>query len=377
MPILSHNINIPSIHKHIQNGIIIGHLNICSIISKTLSLYAILQQHNVDIMSINETWLHDSLPNSSLFLPGYKIYRLDRQTHGGGVAFLVSNKYSSTVENTLITHSIELLHIVLELPSTKPINIITLYHPPSSNLSDFFNSLCQFLNNIDYSHLPLIILGDLNIDMLRNCENSMQTQLKAILNDYGLCFYGNNPTRITSATSTQIDLLIYNTLSKPYINGFETISTGISDHEILLFGYKKNKGIKPPPKFINHKSMSSPILDNIFNGIQSMSILQISDSNDVNHILDMYMNGINEILDNIPITKRRISSVQHPWITSNFIKLAASRDKLFHIAKKTNNIALLNQANALSNKCTTLSRDLKKIYISNCLNEHKNNPKKL
>ena len=128
-------------------------MNICSILSKSLSLYAILQQHHVDIMTVNETWLHESYTNASLYLPGYNIHRLDRQSHGGGLAVLVSHKFGSTIENTILTPSIELLHIVLELPYSKPINVITVYHSPRSNLLNMFDSLCNFLNNIDYSHL--------------------------------------------------------------------------------------------------------------------------------------------------------------------------------------------------------------------------------
>lgn len=74
------NINvIANTELSIGNGIIYAHLNICSIYSKTLSLYQLLLNFHIDIISINETWLNYAIPNNSLFLPGYKIHGIDRQ----------------------------------------------------------------------------------------------------------------------------------------------------------------------------------------------------------------------------------------------------------------------------------------------------------
>ena len=360
-----------------QKGIIFSHLNICSIVPKSLSLYAILQQHHIDIMSVNETWLHESHTNASLFLPGYDIHRLDRQSHGGGVAVLVSHKLNSAIENSILTHSIELLHIVIELPFSKPVNVITIYHPPSSNLQNMFDTLCTFLNNLDYSHLPLLILGDFNIDMLANNNNSSKSQFNALLKDYGLNVYGNTPTRITLSTSTQIDLLICNSLAKPFINGFQTITTGISDHELLTFGYKKHEITKPPHKLITHTCMSQCSLNNILTSIHSIPIIEVCEGNDANEILNLYMHKLSEILKTIPSRQRRISGLQHPWITPEFIKLTKKRDNLFSLAKKSKNIHILHKAKSTRNKCTSMSRELKKMYISNSLSEYKNNPKRL
>ena len=110
-----------------KSGIMFAHLNICSLLPKCLSLYTMLMQNNIDILSLNETWLQSLITNGCLFLDGYHIFRLDRQSHGGGVAILVANQYTACIENTLLEPHIELLHISLELPSTKPINIISIY----------------------------------------------------------------------------------------------------------------------------------------------------------------------------------------------------------------------------------------------------------
>ena len=64
-----------------------------------------------------------------------------------------------------MTQSLELLHVTIELPHTIPINIIRVYRSPSSNIGEFIILLSNFLSSIEYTCLPIIILGDFNIDV--------------------------------------------------------------------------------------------------------------------------------------------------------------------------------------------------------------------
>ena len=176
-------------------GLRFTHINICSLYNKASSILSYIIQFKLQIVCLNETWLSSSLPTAMLHFPGFRIHRLDRPSHGGGVMILVSNKCNSYVENCLINYNIELLHIALDLPSSSPINIISVYRPPSCKLQDFIQHLDYVLSNIDYAHLPLILLGDLNIDMYKS--SSISLQLSSFLSDYGLKVVNRVPTRIT------------------------------------------------------------------------------------------------------------------------------------------------------------------------------------
>ena len=209
---------------------------------KSASLFLLLQQYGIDIMSINETWLKSIIANNSLFLPGYRIFRLDRETHGGGVAFLVHNKYNSHIENTILSPCIELMHISISLMASNAINVVTLYRPPSCNCSDFISYFTNFLNNIDYTQLPLTILGDFNINIY-NDKCSVVKQFKACISDYGLLILNKSPTRTSlhSKSSTLIDLVIVNRHCQTFINSIQTSPCAFSDHNYIFFGYKKAK----------------------------------------------------------------------------------------------------------------------------------------
>ena len=119
------------LHFMKPNGIIFGFHNVRSISKIHTDVNITMQTYNIDIYCIAETWLHSSFPTSLLQFNGYKIHRLDRPTHGGGVLILVNNKISSHIENTIMSPTIELLHVSLDIRSSLPIHVICIYKPPS------------------------------------------------------------------------------------------------------------------------------------------------------------------------------------------------------------------------------------------------------
>ena len=52
-----------------------------------------IQSHSIDIMTLSETWLDDTVSNLEVFPPHYglSIVRRDRNRRGGGVAIIFSN----------------------------------------------------------------------------------------------------------------------------------------------------------------------------------------------------------------------------------------------------------------------------------------------
>ena len=290
--------------------------------------------------------------------------------------FLAKDSFNTNVENTLLTSDIELLHIVLQLPSTKPINLISVYRSPNSHLTSFFADFSQFLNNIAYCHLPLLIMGDFNIDVHQTTSSSYK-QFIVLLKDYGLCIIGSDPTRVTFKSATQIDLVICNLLARPFVHCHQSSISGMSDHNLLSFRFKKPRPIKNPPKIVTVKSLNHDLLPTIkqcINNINLGNILSPCADNSVH----AFMTELNKLIDSITISKmHKISDSQHPWISYDFKKLCQHRDRLFHLANKNKSIVSLHKARQVKNQCTNLSRSLKKQYISKKLELYGNNPKKI
>lgn len=63
-------------------GFTVAHLNARSLKHKVDEICILLDRHNLDILSISETWLHPAVEDICLKIPGFSSYRYDRCTDG-------------------------------------------------------------------------------------------------------------------------------------------------------------------------------------------------------------------------------------------------------------------------------------------------------
>ena len=90
-----------------------------------------------DFLCVTETWLSDMIPDDTLCIPGYNLFRSDRQTgrKGGGLCVWVNSIF--TVDDVIVDSlsvDIELLLIKSHLKSVSII-LTVLYFPHGANLS--------------------------------------------------------------------------------------------------------------------------------------------------------------------------------------------------------------------------------------------------
>ncbi len=78
--------------KKSANNFTILHLNINSIYKKIDELDRLIK-HNLDIITLNETKLDDSIPNTFYNNISYNQIRSDRNRNGGGMLILIKNSY--------------------------------------------------------------------------------------------------------------------------------------------------------------------------------------------------------------------------------------------------------------------------------------------
>ena len=87
---------------------------------------------------------------------------------------------------------------------------------------------------------PLYLLGDFNVNVLKNDNNKGAKSFVDLIFQYGSLPTINKPTRVTRNISTAIDIIITNTCIN---NNLETgiIKTDITDHfPIFLIDYQNN-----------------------------------------------------------------------------------------------------------------------------------------
>jgi hypothetical protein len=71
----------------LKKGLILAHLNICSLRNKVHEMATICSSSNIHVVALTETHLDTTFNDSELCVKRYRLYRRDRDRYGGGVAF--------------------------------------------------------------------------------------------------------------------------------------------------------------------------------------------------------------------------------------------------------------------------------------------------
>ena len=145
-----------------------------------------IENSNIDVFTISESWLSAAVPDRVIECMNYNVIRLDRswndagddKSHpkrgGGLVSFVKSNmKYSDTKYEKLNVSckDVEMMWIALDITNVRPIVIVTVYRPPqgdSKRCTTFINEAIERANLKD--NTDIFLLGDFNISFLSDTK---------------------------------------------------------------------------------------------------------------------------------------------------------------------------------------------------------------
>ena len=116
--------------------------------------------------SLKTGWIK-IISDNEIYLPGFQLYRLDRNRRGGGIlmyaqhSFIV-NVLPSQLQNN-VPHNLEFLPISVRHNHFK-VGIALFYNPPSAP-SLIFDTIFQIMENLNVAQFcNFIFLGDFNIN---------------------------------------------------------------------------------------------------------------------------------------------------------------------------------------------------------------------
>ena len=113
------------------------YLNARSILPKLDKLLALCRVYDYHVICIVESWLCVDVSNSEPTLPGYDIFRRDRDRHGGGILIFVKSELcASFISYSPTPTGLEFLPLTFEFCKSK-FCIATFYRPPSSDVNYF------------------------------------------------------------------------------------------------------------------------------------------------------------------------------------------------------------------------------------------------
>ena len=278
-----------------NNGIRIGHVNIRSLLTRNLlngerpdkfdNLQIILSAHRFHVFVVGESWVK-GVDSQLLAIPGYNMYRLDRDysgpscDHGGllvyvrdniGVQFGQCHNLPVYGNNGTIRSLLQYLDLEVQFDENFPrIRVVAVYNPPYGGNGDAMLCVHQQGNPTGllplFSNLPedTVILGDVNIDI---CGNNYQDYQNFVSNNLGFLQCIHEPTRING---TLLDHIYFKGRPQgqgafiteagviPPGNGFQL--GGFADHKIIYctVGNSQEQNFQTPQNKQPHRFNQQP-----------------------------------------------------------------------------------------------------------------------
>ena len=213
----------------------------------------------VDIIMISETKVDDSYPINKFQIEGYSSpFRLDRDSHGGGIMIYFLDYLHNNAEGVFIEMNIR----------KRKWLIISGYNPRKENVS---YSLCHNTTGLDKDlaiYENFLIWGDINSQM-------SEMHMKDFCDLYDFENLIKEPTCFKNPNnSSSIDLMLTN--RKDSFCNCRVIETGLSDCHKMTVSVLKMYIKKKNPQYVNYRCYKNFIQENfrrdLLNWLETLDI---------------------------------------------------------------------------------------------------------
>lgn len=337
-----------------------------------------VQEEDLDIVGVNETFLNDSC---ILQANNYEIIRADKTCHSGGLLFMIKNGINFDIVNCPPTNLFECMAI--EVKSLQPFILSLVYCQGTTSLIN--SNYSRELSDLCHQSRPFFVMGDFNSKHRAwNCVRNNRagtllydfiTQSQYFLNFPDEPTYSPVSTRMTPST---IDLVITDgqiSCSQP-----EVVEKFTSDHFPVKFEINCDYTIDgQTSSFFNYSTANWPnFRSQLSNSIEVVYNQFHSQDKVCNATIDNLIENITAATlesqqNNIPqYSNKKSDFIVTPELKSlisyrNYYRTKYNRSK--HPSDKLNYIELKNKVN---NLICHLKRDKLNKILLDC-NQYNNN----
>ena len=154
-------------------------------------------RNKIDICLFSETNLDETFPRQQFTIHSYKMYRRDRNKHGGGVlSYVNENIPCKMVSAKGAPDDCEIILIEFSIKTQKWL-CIGLYKPPSQNDKYFLDNLSFILNKLTCQFDNITLMRNFNLTVEnKNLEVFMSTFDMECFIKKPTCFHFNLPSQI-------------------------------------------------------------------------------------------------------------------------------------------------------------------------------------
>ena len=276
-----------------------------------------LQEGDIDILCICETWLDSSIDDKYISVPRYKILRYDTGRGGGSCLFVREHlKVSIITPDIDREEGVDDILVQIQHRTFASFIVGCVYRHPKAKVSSF-TYLSEVFKLMCLKNKPIFIVGDFNDDLFMRGNN-----VTKIISNLNLKQVIDKPTRITPFSSTLLDLLI--------TNKKDMIVSSIADHEMLLIVLDI---VKPRPKlptitYRSRKNYSQDIFCNLLLN-ESSTLNNVWNTDNVNTQVEIFTETFIKCLDVCaPVVTIELTRPAAPWIDDNLKTLNTEKNHL-------------------------------------------------
>lgn len=364
-----------------KNTFALFHLNIRSLPAKLTNMLCYFENVNIefDVIGISESWLTSE--NKDLyFIQDYEHLSNTRtDKSGGGVSLFVAShiRYKELTEFHISNENIECIFIEATIDS-KQVIVGVIYRPPNSNVVEFTSLLNIILEKLKISNKPCWIMGDYNIDLMKNDSHKPTTDFVNMMFSNALIPLINKPTRITSHSATIIDNIFSNKLHNDGILVQGNLTTDLSDHFAQFHIIEQSPKNKPNTEYMFIRVKNQTNIEKYSNSINSFNWSDIEQYTDCNQAYQYLSKSLEKIFnESFPVqrVKKRYRN-RLPWLTDGLRKSIKQKNKLYKKYVKFQTSYNKKTYNIYNNKLKAILKKSEKEYYHHSLAKCTNNLKK-
>ncbi|XP_068741907.1 uncharacterized protein [Montipora capricornis] len=348
--------------SHQQQSLKFVLLNARSIRQETLLVRDYIVEHDIDFLTITETWLCNDVSDHfycrDICPEGCRIEQIPRNyARGGGVALVYIKCVKAKLNSSVNVRSFELIDV--QLMSARNLRLAVIYRPPPSSMNSFtvglfLDEFSYFLEGLVLALSALLVAGDFNFHV-DDQEDDDARRFLQVLELHDLTQHVSHSTHKYVYT---LDLIITRAnddlVGKCFVH-----DPLISDHLAAHVSLRLAK-LPPERRTMSYRRIHAIDFHELCRDLENSSLVRDAETSDLSDFVNKYSNTLKSLLDTyaplrtktitlrptaswyndeIRSEKRRRRALERRWRSSklecNRLRFQEQSRKVNHLIKAT------------------------------------------